>query len=323
MKQIITYIFVLFAVCSCSWFDDSKIWEELREHEERIERLEALCGRLNSNVEALQGIMKALEANDYVTDITRIMEDGMEVGYSITFAKGGTITVYHGVDGADASAPKIGIRKASDGEYYWTADDEWMTDEDGEMIPASVAEDTESGYITPQFRVAGGKWYVSVDNGNSWREIEKVNDQEKVIFSRTKTIKYKNIENLSENKYGLFLSSLHADIVGDFPTLSSNYFEAVKQNNSDFLGKQLVLKSISGNKKDNLTFALKEYEKNKENIIPVMYLANDYFIKGNYKKAKRQRQSSSGSELGIEKDTRDNTALYSDEASRIRICYRL
>lgn len=100
-----------------------------------------------------------------------------------------------------------------------------------------------------------------------------------------KTIKYKKIENLSENKYGLFLSSLHADIVGDFPTLSSNYFEAVKQNNSDFLGKQLVLKSISGNKKDNLTFALKEYEKNKENIIPVMYLANDYFIKGNYKKA--------------------------------------
>lgn len=183
MKQIITYIFVLLAVCSCSWFDDSKIWEELREHEERIERLEALCGRLNSNVEALQGIMKALEANDYVTDITRIMEDGMEVGYSITFAKGGTITVYHGVDGADASAPKIGIRKASDGEYYWTADDEWMTDEDGEMIPASVAEDTESGYITPQFRVAGGKWYVSVDNGNSWREIEDVNDQEKVIFS--------------------------------------------------------------------------------------------------------------------------------------------
>ena len=80
MKKILTYISVLLAVCSCSWFDDSKIWEELREHEERIEKLEALCGRLNSNVEALQGIMKALEANDYVTDITRIMEDGVEVG---------------------------------------------------------------------------------------------------------------------------------------------------------------------------------------------------------------------------------------------------
>ena len=105
MKKILTYISVLFAVCSCSWFDDSKIWEELREHEERIEKLEALCGRLNSNVEALQGIMKALEANDYVTDITRIMEDGVEVGYSMTFAKGSTITIYHGSDGQDAAAP--------------------------------------------------------------------------------------------------------------------------------------------------------------------------------------------------------------------------
>ena len=100
--------------------------------------------------------MEAMEANDYVTDIARIMEDGMEVGYSITFAKGGTITIYHGVDGADASEPKIGIRKASDGEYYWTADDEWMTDEDGEMIPASVAEDPNGKYITPLFRVAEG-----------------------------------------------------------------------------------------------------------------------------------------------------------------------
>lgn len=80
MKKILTYISVLLAVCSCSLFDDSKIWEELREHEERIEKLEALCGRLNSNIEALQGIMEALEANDYVTDITRIMEDGVEVG---------------------------------------------------------------------------------------------------------------------------------------------------------------------------------------------------------------------------------------------------
>ena len=178
MKKILTYISVLLAVCSCSWFDDSKIWEELREHEERIEKLEAICGRLNSNVEALQGIMEALEANDYVTDITRIMEDGVEVGYSITFAKGGTITVYHGVDGADASAPKIGIRKASDGEYYWTADGEWMTDEDGEMIPVVVLDDPDGKYITPLFRVAESRWYVSYDGGNTWMEIENLEKED-------------------------------------------------------------------------------------------------------------------------------------------------
>ena len=168
-KLLIILLSTLSITFSCTNLDN--VWEELREHEERIEQLEALCGRLNSNVEALQGIMEALEANDYVTDITRIMEDGVEVGYSITFAKGGTITVYHGVDGADASAPKIGIRKASDGEYYWTADDEWMTDEDGEMIPASVAEDPNGKYITPLFRVAEGVWYISYDGGDTWKVV--------------------------------------------------------------------------------------------------------------------------------------------------------
>jgi lysophospholipase L1-like esterase len=125
-------------------------------------------------VEAIQTILTALEQNDYVTDIVKVMEDGVEVGYSITFAKGGTVTIYHGTDGSDGkdgAAPQISIKKAQDGEYYWTADGEWMTDENGEMIPAVVADDPDGEYITPLFRVADGKWYVSVDNGNSWEEI--------------------------------------------------------------------------------------------------------------------------------------------------------
>ena len=161
---------------SCTNLDE--IWAELRDHEERIQRLEALCNRLNSNVEAIQTILTALEKNDYITDIVKVMEDGVEVGYSITFAKGGTVTIYHGTDGADGkdgSAPKVSIRKAQDGEYYWTADGEWMTDENGERIPAVVADDPDGEYVTPQFRVADGKWYVSYDNGNSWKEIDYKN----------------------------------------------------------------------------------------------------------------------------------------------------
>ena len=92
---------------ACQQFDDSAIWDELREHEERIEMLEEECNRLNSNISALQAVLEAVQSNDYVTDITKIMEDGVEVGYSITFAKTGTVTVYHGADGQDAAAPKI------------------------------------------------------------------------------------------------------------------------------------------------------------------------------------------------------------------------
>jgi hypothetical protein len=137
---------------------------------------------LNSNVKAIQTILTALEQNDYVTDIVKVMEDGVEVGYSITFAKGGTVTIYHGTDGTDGSAPKVSIRKAQDGEYYWTTDGEWMTDENGEMIPASVPNDPDGKYVTPSFRIAEGVWYISYDGGNTWRVIETEEGEKCPIF---------------------------------------------------------------------------------------------------------------------------------------------
>ena len=129
-RLIYITIATISVLVSCSTFDHSAILEQLRDHEERIQKLEALCSQLNSNVEAIQTILTALESNDYVTDIVKMMEDGAEIGYSITFAKGGTINIYHGQSGADGNAPKIGIRKASDGEYYWTSDDEWLNSSD-------------------------------------------------------------------------------------------------------------------------------------------------------------------------------------------------
>ena len=162
---------LLLAVSGCQHED---IWNELRNHEQRIEQLEKQCRELNSNIGAIQAILTAIQQNDYVTEIMKIMENGVEVGYSITFAKGGTVNIYHGSDGADGAAPQVGSRKAQDGEYYWTADGEWLTDDEGTMIPATVS-DPDGGYVTPQCRVADGKWYVSYDNGNSWKEIDYKN----------------------------------------------------------------------------------------------------------------------------------------------------
>ena len=183
MKNLILKILVLFSlvITSCHHED---IWNELRDHEQRIEQLEKQCRELNSNIEAVQKILQALQEHDYVTEVMKIMEDGVEVGYSITFAKGGTVTIYHGTDGADGSdgsSPNIGIKKASDGGYYWTVDDEWLTDDNGNMIPATVS-DPDGGYVTPQFRVADGVWYVSYDNGNSWREISPAAEGEDDLF---------------------------------------------------------------------------------------------------------------------------------------------
>ena len=168
MKRIYIWFTLIIALAAgCQKFDYEDILEQLHDHESRIQKLETLCNQLNSNIEAVQTIIQAQNSRDYVTDIVKIMENGVEVGYSITFAQSGTVTIYHGSDGVDGAAPKIGIRKASDGEYYWTSDDEWMTDDQGEKIPASVPNDPDGKYITPSFRIAEGIWYISYDGGNT------------------------------------------------------------------------------------------------------------------------------------------------------------
>ena len=173
MKRLfnILCVVLLLALTSCQHED---IWNELREHEQRIGQLERQCRELNSNIDAVQKILQALQENDYVTEVMKIMEDGVEVGYSITFAKSGTITIYHGTDGTDGAAgatPQIGIKKASDGAYYWTSNGEWITDENGDKIPAAYSDGGDGKFITPQFRIVDDVWYVSYDNGNSWRVI--------------------------------------------------------------------------------------------------------------------------------------------------------
>lgn len=173
MKRLISLLYIGFTLLlvSCQHED---IWKELQEHKQRIEQLEKQCRELNSNIDALQKILTAIQQNDYVTEVTKIIEGGSEVGYCLTFAKGGTVTIYYeaGDPAGAVAAPSIGIKKASDGAYYWTSDGEWLTDDNGNMISATVA-DPDGRYITPQFRVADGVWYVSYDNGNSWRKFEE------------------------------------------------------------------------------------------------------------------------------------------------------
>ena len=173
MKKLISLLYIGFTLLlvACQHED---IWKELQEHKQRIEQLEKQCRELNSNIDALQKILTAIQQNDYVTEVTKIIEGGSEVGYCLTFAKGGTVTIYYeaGDPAGAGAAPSIGIKKASDGAYYWTSDGEWLTDDNGNMISATVA-DPDGRYITPQFRVADGVWYVSFDNGNSWRKFEE------------------------------------------------------------------------------------------------------------------------------------------------------
>ena len=164
---LIALAFLFFG--ACTQFDDTKIWDKLKDHEERIKSLETLCDEINANISSMQSILGALQDNDYVTGVSKIMEDGVETGYIITFSKSGAITIYHGKDGADGAdglpgapgtdgadgedgqdgqTPVIGVSKDADGRYYWTLNGEWMLGEDSEKIPA-----TGKDGISPKLKI--------------------------------------------------------------------------------------------------------------------------------------------------------------------------
>ena len=207
MKKLIYITITLISVWSCARFDDSKIWDKFQEHEQRIEKLEAACDLMNSNISALQAIVTALQGNDYVTGVAEIVEDGEVVGYTITFSKSGVVKIYHGQngengedgvpgadgkpgidgtdgengsDGVDGHTPIVGVKKDSDGVYYWTIDGEWMLDADGQKVPATGkdGEDAEEGVdgkdgVTPLLKIEEGYWFVSYDGGSNWTKLYK------------------------------------------------------------------------------------------------------------------------------------------------------
>ena len=185
MKKLLTLIAIILVmlVSSCSKFDDDAIWEKfdeqeqiLNDHEKRIVALEELCRQLNTNIDALQTIVKALEKNDYVTNVSPVREDGEIVGYTISFANSDAITIYNGKDGEDRQdgyTPPICVMKDTDGIYYWTIDGEWLLDSNGNKIKA-VGQDG----VTPRLKIENDYWYVSYDEGTTWIELSRATGED-------------------------------------------------------------------------------------------------------------------------------------------------
>ena len=184
MKRVITFIVLSSSLCFTSCYDDSAILEKLDDHENRIARLEELCDEMNTNISSLQAIVDVLQNNEYITDVLPVERGGEIIGYTISFSKSQSITIYHGEegedgkdgddgddgqDGSDGSTPVIGVKMGSDGRYYWILNGEWMYDDDGNMIPATGATGEEG--ITPVLKIQDGCWFISYDNGVSWKDL--------------------------------------------------------------------------------------------------------------------------------------------------------
>ena len=54
--------------------------------------------QLNTNLSALNAIVEATLANDYIESVQPFMKDGVEVGYVLSLTQGDEIVIYHGVN---------------------------------------------------------------------------------------------------------------------------------------------------------------------------------------------------------------------------------
>ena len=177
MRKLIYFIFIVITFTSCNKFDDSQIWDKLTEHEERIEKLEVCCRQMNSNIESIQVIIESLQNNDYITNIQPLVDNGIVIGYTMTFSQSGTIVIYHGKDGKDGLTPLVGIAEDEDGIMYWTLDGEWLLDDSGQKVKA-MAVDGKDGVngtdgVTPKLKIENNYWYISYDQGLTWEELYK------------------------------------------------------------------------------------------------------------------------------------------------------
>lgn len=149
ITKVMAVLFCLNMAASCDKYDDSEIWDTIKELHERIEALEK---QVEDNVAALQS-MVTLES-------IRACEFDSETGKAtLTLADGRTVTIDVAVEGN----PFVTVLQDADGKYYWALFKEGKTDflyVDGAKVPVS---------LTPSLKIADNEeWMISVDGGETW-----------------------------------------------------------------------------------------------------------------------------------------------------------
>ena len=206
VRTILIPLVSLCLICSCTAIND-----RLDELENRIAALETLCAQMNDDITAMESLVSAVQAGDFITEVLPVTEDGAVTGYEIHFAKQEPVVIRNGkdgapgsdgtdgVDGADGYTPQIGVRMDEDGVYYWTLDGEWLLDDSGNKLrvqgrdgadgtdgadgaPGVDGSDGSPGTdgapgtdgkdgVTPQFKIEDGYWFISYDGGTTWEQL--------------------------------------------------------------------------------------------------------------------------------------------------------
>ena len=247
MKKLLAFaaLFAVVALTSCK-YDDDDLWNSVHGLENRVAKLEELCKQMNTNISSLQTIVTALQNNVYVTGTTPLMQDGKEIGYTITFSKGNPITIYHGKDGQDGedgTTPTIGVKKDTDGVYYWTLNGEFIV-VDGGKIQAEGKDGTNgTNGTTPQFKIENDYWFVSYDNGANWTQLGKATGEDGVGGDSM----FSGVDYETSTDYVIFTLSNGTQI--KLPTWSA--FEALQrlcnETNTNLSALQTIVTALQNN----------------------------------------------------------------------------
>ena len=198
-KTLTLLLLAALTLAACK-YDDSELWEQVNQNTEelaaqaaRIAALEAWQAETNTNIQALQTL---LSTTDYITAVTPVVKDGVEVGFTISFLNTPSITIYHGAKGDKGDTgdtPQIGAAQDDDGNWYWTLNGEFLTDTDGNPIRANGTQGeqgpagddaplpqlatgaklTDQGITTDSQNnpIAADAIYLSVDGGKTWTRV--------------------------------------------------------------------------------------------------------------------------------------------------------
>ena len=83
MKKYLLILFTVGLFTGCDKYDDGKLWDNINNLEARLTALEKQCKEMNTNIESMKVIVDVLQSNDYVTNVTVVSENGVEIGYKI------------------------------------------------------------------------------------------------------------------------------------------------------------------------------------------------------------------------------------------------
>ena len=247
MQKLLPLLMCVLLLLGCSdKYDDSALRNDLNDLENRVAKLEDLCKQMNTNILSLQTIVTALQNNVYVTGTTPLMKDGKEIGYTITFSKGNPITIYHGKDGQDGedgTTPTIGVKKDTDGVYYWTLNGEFIVVDDGKIQAEGKDGTNGTNGTTPQFKIENDYWFVSYDNGTNWTQLGKATGEDGVGSDSM----FSGVDYETSTDYIIFTLSNGTQI--KLPTWSA--FEALQrlcnETNTNLSALQTIVTALQNN----------------------------------------------------------------------------